>query len=1021
MMGNLEKSFGNLKSQFAKVGESLATPMGVATLAVGAFAAVAAVGVKGAETLRSAHEELAAKTGETGAALDGLGNTFKTVFKSVPVSDAKDLSDTIAMITKRTGETGAPLAGLTTSFEQLGIVFKTSASGLADSATQAFSKWKVSTGDQGAALTTLMKVSQQTQVPIGELTSKVTAMQPQLSAMGYGFTQSAEMMAQMSAKGIDSSKVVGQMSIGFTKLAKDPKEAQKALKDLGLSSTDMAKAMKDPKVAMGDLLTAVTNAKNPTDALTIASQLFAGRGATAIVQACRSGALSVGALNDKVKSSKETISGAAQASETMGQKYEVVGQKLSMALAPLGELILKLATGLIPVISAVADAIGWFASNWGDKWAAIKGFFVGIWDDIKGAFETAWAALSGAMITAWNAISQPFITAFNAIKDAFTTTWTDIKAAFNTAWGALKTAFDDVISFITSIPGKILSAVGDLGHLLYDKGKDVILGLYNGIKGLWEAEVRGWLNIGGKIKAAVGDLGHLLYDKGKDVILGLYNGIKGLWEAEVRGWLNIGGKIKAAVGDLGSLLYNAGKQVIMGLVHGIEGAIGSVGSAMSKVGHAITGFLHFSEGPLYPVGQQLMQGLANGITSKLGTVTAAMAGVAAAVSGITGIGGQKSAADVGLAASGAANDAKALAAAKAQITADAKAKTDAINVEVAARNAANKAEIAQIKTSGGLSKAASAAKIAAINAEVAAANAASTLEIKNITATRDAALKANADAITANNDAVAAATSAADDLASKYDEVKSQVLAACQAQADAAANSTTLTDQQKQEAADYYTNLESDSNVAYEALQLMQSSYSGDHLKMLTAMSKADQDYANATTSQMTSVTNALKSQAVTTLGVIATVSSAAKAATTAVAAVTTAAVSATADQLAQFKAATGIDASGGDALNQAYLAALAASDYATAAAIAHGGGATTVGAAGSVTVGSGDNAVAYMPGGVGAAQSANPVNIGQGAKNPNAPAPVVNNFSLTVNSSATTEPIIADFNMLKSLAVRAT
>ena len=38
-----------------------------------------------------------------------------------------------------------------------------------------------------------------------------------------------------------------------------------------------------------------------------------------------------------------------------------------------------------------------------------------------------------------------------------------------------------LLSFVSGIPGKILSALGDLGSLLFNAGKRIIQGLINGI------------------------------------------------------------------------------------------------------------------------------------------------------------------------------------------------------------------------------------------------------------------------------------------------------------------------------------------------------------------------------------------------------------------------------------------------------------------------------------------------------------------------------------------------------------
>lgn len=46
---------------------------------------------------------------------------------------------------------------------------------------------------------------------------------------------------------------------------------------------------------------------------------------------------------------------------------------------------------------------------------------------------------------------------------------------------AVSTGFNNVVSFIRTVPGKISSALGNLGSLLYNAGKNLMQGLLNGI------------------------------------------------------------------------------------------------------------------------------------------------------------------------------------------------------------------------------------------------------------------------------------------------------------------------------------------------------------------------------------------------------------------------------------------------------------------------------------------------------------------------------------------------------------
>jgi phage-related protein len=98
--------------------------------------------------------------------------------------------------------------------------------------------------------------------------------------------------------------------------------------------------------------------------------------------------------------------------------------------------------------------------------------------------------------------------------------WDQIRQGAVTAWNA-------VVDFIKRIPGRIIGALGNLGGLLYGKGKDVLNGMLNGIKAVWET-VRGWFR--GMPSAILRALGiksppDWAIDAGRHVMNGILKGL----------------------------------------------------------------------------------------------------------------------------------------------------------------------------------------------------------------------------------------------------------------------------------------------------------------------------------------------------------------------------------------------------------------------------------------------------------------------------------------------------------------
>lgn len=164
----------------------------------------------------------------------------------------------------------------------------------------------------------------------------------------------------------------------------------------------------------------------------------------------------------------------------------------------------------------IVQAIGDFLTSAWDTikttaetvWNAIKGFFVGLWEGIKTIFSTVLEAIKlvittyinfykTIITTVFNAIKTVITTVLNAINTVITTVWNGIKTTVSTVVnaikttiatvfnniltgiktvvgniaGAIKSGFETAINFITSLPSKALQW-----------GKDMIMGIVNGIK-----------------------------------------------------------------------------------------------------------------------------------------------------------------------------------------------------------------------------------------------------------------------------------------------------------------------------------------------------------------------------------------------------------------------------------------------------------------------------------------------------------------------------------------------------------
>lgn len=193
---------------------------------------------------------------------------------------------------------------------------------------------------------------------------------------------------------------------------------------------------------------------------------------------------------------------------------------LGPSLVPLGEALGELVVALVPVLPILAEFIAVLAElaiPFIKLMAANLQILSPILNYIARAIAEVgkalrmidWgglgATISGAWTDAWRAVGEFFtkvVQGWRAFFDAVVLGATAFR-------DMIVDRFNQVIAFITGIPGQILGALGDLGGLLLDAGRNLVSGLWNGISG-----AAGWLwgkitsfvrdNITGAFKSALG-------------------------------------------------------------------------------------------------------------------------------------------------------------------------------------------------------------------------------------------------------------------------------------------------------------------------------------------------------------------------------------------------------------------------------------------------------------------------------------------------------------------------------------
>lgn len=275
-----------------------------------------------------------------------------------------------------------------------------------------------------------------------------------------------------------------------------------------------------------------------------------------------------------------------------------IGASIGTGIAPgVGTVIGGVVGAIIGLLAGqlLGKLINWVLENGGGFIDAVVSWFTGIPGGIAGALGAIWDGITGFFYDLWWELVGHSI-----IPDMIM----------------------DIVEWFGKLPGKILEKFVGALSWLFEKGRDILRGLWNGIWDFWANTFSGALNIAGWILGKLGDAGDWLFEKGKDVLNGLWRGLQWIWENSIKGALNVKDWVIKALETLGKpidWLFDIGKQIIQGLMNGM----GSLGKALIDTGKNLIGKgVKGAGGLLGGIADAIVPGSPSKVTTKLGEAVA---------------------------------------------------------------------------------------------------------------------------------------------------------------------------------------------------------------------------------------------------------------------------------------------------------------------------------------------------------------------------------------------------------------
>lgn len=181
-------------------------------------------------------------------------------------------------------------------------------------------------------------------------------------------------------------------------------------------------------------------------------------------------------------------------------------------------VISTVVNAIVSVVLPIITAIVGFISTHMNTIQAVIGF---VWSNIQNIISNAWQIISNIIQLALNLVSGNWSAAWENIKNIFSGVMDIVlnlgRNTMNMLWGAVQSVvgfivggfqsmyngvtgwIQSLVSTVSGIPNRITTALGNLGSLLVEAGKDVVRGLIRGVE-----------NMIGALKSKLGEITNLI-------------------------------------------------------------------------------------------------------------------------------------------------------------------------------------------------------------------------------------------------------------------------------------------------------------------------------------------------------------------------------------------------------------------------------------------------------------------------------------------------------------------------------
>jgi TP901 family phage tail tape measure protein len=340
-LDQIDKDSKGVKSKL----EQVLGPIGKGAL-LGAAGAITAVGVAAvgagvalvdfAVDFDQASDALIVGTGATGEALTALEQVVKNIKGDVAGlgQDFGTLGAVVAEVNTRTGATGDTLEDFSSDVLNLSRLTGGDAVKNTQLITRVMGDWGVELEDSSMLMDQLFGAGQAFGIGMEDLTQKVVQFGAPLRQMGFTLEESIALFGKWEKEGVNAELAIGSLRIAAGKFARE-----------GV----------DLKVGLEQTMEAIKGATTDSEGLAIAMDVFGARAGPDMAAAIREGRFELDEAIKSIQGSSGSLDDATQRSLDFQDQIEIMGNKVKIALLPVGQTFLDLANDSMPAVTDFLD------------------------------------------------------------------------------------------------------------------------------------------------------------------------------------------------------------------------------------------------------------------------------------------------------------------------------------------------------------------------------------------------------------------------------------------------------------------------------------------------------------------------------------------------------------------------------------------------------------------------------------------------------------------------------------------